>query len=252
MTMMSSRVHNKRGIAVLGIIIAIMILAAMGTSMAVLVSNNQTARMLQLYSDQSFASAQAGLELALGLEYNNVNPCEAFSRQLLGDSFLGNSILINRTNNRIYVTGVKGSGSASVSIVDPHPPNSAQMLTIDTSHAQDASNGAPPKKLIGITFQLAPGCGNPVTIVSMVVSWTPDNDEEIMQIKFDNNNIYSEGGHDGMESGDLINTTDVTISDANVHNMDFIRWDDDIQNRLYTLRFNFADGSNKTVTVDTR
>lgn len=244
--------QGEHGISVLGILIAMAVLAAMGTGMAVMVTTNQEVRSQQVYSAQSFASAQAGLELALGLEADNANPCDPFSRQLLGDSLLGNSITINRVNNRIYVTGTKGSGSSSVSIVDPYPPNSAQMLTIDTSNAKDASNGAPPKKLIGVTFQLAPGCGNPVTITSMVVSWSPEDDEEIMQIKFDGNNIYNTPGNDGKESGETINTSDVTISDANVHNMDFIRWDDDIQNRLYTLKFNFADGSNKTVTVDTR
>ncbi len=244
------QMRHERGISVLGILIAIMILAAMGTGIAVMVSTNQEARNQQHYSTQSFASAQAGLELALGLEYNNANPCDPFSRQLLGDSLLGNSIVINRTNNRIYVTGTKGSGSSSVSIVDPYPPNNAQLLTIDTSNAHDASNGAPPKKLIGITMQLAPGCGNPVTITTMVISWSPDNDEEVMQIKIDANNVFS--GDDGKESGETINITDVTISDANVHPIDFIRWNNDIQNRLYTIRFNFADGSNKTVTVDTR
>lgn len=241
--------HRERGITVLGVVVAFIILAAMATGMSALVSTNQDLRNTQTYAAQAFASAQAGLELALGLEYGNVNPCDPFSRQLLGDSLLGNSISITRANNRIYVTGVKGTGSTSVSITDPFPPNNAQTFLIDTSNAKDASNGAPPKKLIGITFQLAPGCGNPVTIVSLVISWSPDNDEEVEQIKFDGGNVYN--GH-GAESGETINITDTTISDASVHTVDFIRWDDDIQNRLYTIRFNFADGSNKTATVDTR
>ncbi len=242
----------NRGISVLGILIAVIILAAMGTAMAVLVSSNQDMRSQQYYSDQSFASAQAGIELVLGLEHNNVNPCDPIARNLLGDSLLGNSITVNRVSSRIYITGTKGSGTANYSIVDPHPPNNALILLIDTSNAKDASNGAPPKKLIGVTFQLTPGCGGPVTITSMVVSWSPDHDEKVQQIKFDGNNIYNQVGQGGAESGDLINTTDVTISDASVHNMDFIRWNNEIQNRLYTIRFNFIDGSNKIVTVDTR
>lgn len=247
----------NRGVSVLGIVIAVMILAAMGAGMGVLVSTNQDMRSQQYYSDQSFASAQAGLELVLGLEYNNVNPCDPIARNLLGDSLLGNSIAVNRANNRIYITGMKGSGATNLSIVDPHPPNNALILLIDTGNAKDASNGAPPKKLTGITFQLTPGCGGPVTITSMVVSWTPppggdDDDNKVQQIKFDGGNIYSATGSGGKESGDLINTADVTIADASVHTMDFIRWKDDIQNRLYTIQFNFIDGSNKTVTVDTR
>lgn len=236
----------------LDVLIAVFVLAAMGAVMAVLVSTNQETRTQQYYADQSFVSAQAGLELILGMEYNNANPCDPVARNLLGDNLLGNSISVNRTDNRIYVTGVKGAGTTNVSIVDPHPPNYALILLIDTGNAKDSSNGAPPKKLTGITFQLTPGCGGPVTIVSMVISWSPDYDEEVQQIKFDGGNIYNHEGNGGAESGELINTTDVTISDASVHNMDFIRWDEDIFNRLYTIKFNFSDGSDKTVTVDTR
>lgn len=249
---MTNLLRPSKGISVLDVLIAVLILAAMGGVMAVLVSSNQETRTQQYYADQSFASAQAGLELILGLEYNNANPCDPVARNLLGDSLLGNSISVIRANNRIYVTGTKGDGSVNLSIVDPFPPNSALILLIDTSNAQDASNGAPPKKLIGITFQLTPGCGGPVTITSMVITWSPDEDEEVEQIKFDGGNVYVSQGDGGSESGVLIDTTDVTIADANVHNMDFIRWDENIQNRLYTIKFNFADGSFKTVTVDTR
>lgn len=251
-------IRRSRGISVLGILVAVTILAAMGAAMGALVATNQDVRSQQYYADQSFASAQAGLELVLGLEYNNINPCELIARNLLGDSLLGNSISVNRASGRIYITGTKGSSSTNVSILDPHPPNNALILLIDTGNAKDASNGAPPKKLTGITFQLQPGCGGPVTIISMEVSWTSpsgdddDDDNKVQQIKFDGGNIYNATGSSGKESGDLINTTDVTIADASVHTMDFIRWKDDIQNRLYTITFNFIDGSTKTVTVDTR
>lgn len=253
------KIKQSHGISVLGVLVAVSILAAMGAAMGVLVATNQDIRSQQYYADQSFASAQAGLELVLGLEYNNINPCELIARNLLGDSLLGNSISVNRTSGRIYISGTKGSSSTNLSILDPHPPNNALILLIDTSNAKDASNGAPPKKLTGITFQLQPGCGGPVTITSMVVSWTPppggdddDDDNKVQQIKFDGSNIYSATGSGGKESGEMINTTDVTIADASVHTMDFIRWKEDIQNRLYTIQFNFIDGSTKTVTVDTR
>lgn len=247
--MATSRVHSERGISVLGILVAVMILAAMGSMMAVLVATNQESRIKQLHSDQSFASAQAGLEVTLGLIHNGVNPCDPLSRNLEGDTLLGNSIVVNRANSRIYVAAAKGDASTSVSIVDPIPPSNGQLLQVDTTHAKDASNGAPPRKLIGITFQLAPGCGQAVTITTMTISWLPDTGEKVLQIKFDGANVYDGVG---MPSGDTENITDQTIADANVHQVDFIRWDADIQNRLYTIQFNFIDGSNKIITVDTR
>lgn len=250
--MVTLRALRRRGISVLGILIAVMILAAMGASMAVLVATNQETRTRQLYADQSFASAQAGLEVTLGLIYSGVNPCDPLSRNLEGDNLVGNSISVTRVNNRIYVIGAKGDANTAVSIVDPVPPADGQLLTVDVSHAKDSSNGAPPAKLIGITFQLLPGCGQAVTITTMTISWAPNDGEKVQQIKFDGNNVYDEGGSGGTLSGGTEDIVDQTIADANVHSIDFIRWDNSIQNRLYTIQFNFADGSNKIVTVDTR
>lgn len=250
--MATSQVHSERSFSVLGILIAVMILAAMGGSMAVLVATNQETRSHQLYTDQSFASAQAGLEVTLGLIHHGVNPCDPLSRNLEGDNLVGDSITVTRANNRIYVVGAKGDASTAVSIVDPIPPAQGQLLQTDTTAAKDSSNGAPPAKLIGVTFQLMPGCGNPVTITTMTISWDSDMGEKVQQIKFDGNNVYSEGGSAGMPSGSTIDIMDQYIADANVHAVDFIRWNGDIQNRLYTIQFNFADGSNKAITVDTR
>lgn len=247
--MATSRVHSNRGISVLGILVAVTVLAAMGGAMAVLVATNQDTRIRQYYSDQSFATAQAGLEVALGLIYHGVNPCDPLNWNLQGDSLLGNSIVVTRANDRIYVTGTKGDATTELSIADPIPPSNGQLLQVDVTSAKDASNGAPPKKLIGITFQLLPGCGMAVTITSMTISWLPDNGEGVLQIKFDGNNVYNSVA---VPSGGTIDITDQSIADANVHQVDFIRWDLDIQNRLYTIQFNFIDGSEKTITVDTR
>ena len=45
-------------------------------------------------------------------------------------------------------------------------------------------------------------------------------------------------------------TVDETIVDASLHLIDFIRWDSEIQDRVYTIQFNFLDGSNKIIQID--
>lgn len=239
----------SKGMSLLGALVATLVLAAMGAAMATLVATNQELRSYQYTADQSFASAQAGLEMVLGLIHIGASPCDAMSRNFMGDS-QANSVVVSRTNNRIYVNATKGNANSAVSIVDPDPPNAGDTLLIDTSGAQDASNGAPPKKLLGVTLQLDTGCGAAVTLTTMVVTWTPEDDEDVEQIKLDNHNIYNDSH--GAESGELIDVTDTTINDAAEHEINFIRWGDTIQNRLYTIQFNFNDGSNKIVTVDTR
>lgn len=237
--------RNSKGISLLGSLVAVFILAAMGGAMAVLVSTNQATRSFQYTTDQSFASAQSALEMVLGYIHTGVNPCGYADRDF---DFGGSTIVVNRTGGRIYVTATNVDSSTAVSVVDPSPPTEGTQLLIDTSNAKDASNGAPPKKLIDITFMLDPGCGNAVTITSLVVSWEPNLGEDVDQIKFDGNNV---GGSNEV-SGQTIDITDQHIADAGQHLIDFIRWGNEIQNRLYTLQFNFADGSSKTVTIDTR
>lgn len=248
--------RSSKGMSLLGALVATLVLSAMGAAMATLVATNQELRSYQYTADQSFASAQAGLEMVLGLIHIGASPCDSMSRNFMGDS-QANSVVVSRTNSRIYINATKGNANSAVSIVDPNPPNEGDTLLIDTSGAQDASNGAPPKKLLGVTLQLDTGCGAAVTLTTMVVTWTPeqggdddDDEERVDQIKLDNLNIYNSSS--GAGSGELIDVTDTTINDAAVHDINFIRWNDYIQNRLYTIQFNFNDGSNKIVTVDTR
>lgn len=235
----------SKGVSALGAIVAILVLAAMGAAMATLVATNQATRSLQITADQSFASAQSALEVILGYIHNAVNPCSFIDRDF---DFAGSDIEVTRIDGRIYVTATTGDSSTAVSVVDPLPPAQDTQLLIDTSNATDASNGAPPRKLIDITFMLDPGCGNAVTITSLVISWDPDLGEAVNQIKFDGSNV----GGDGEVSGTTADITDQYIADAGVHLIDFIRWDAEIQNRLYTIQFNFIDGTSKSVTVDTR
>jgi hypothetical protein len=212
-----------------------------------MVSSNQSTRMMQLYSDQSFATAQAGVEFALAKIYGGANPCSSLNINFLGDSFLGDNITVARANNKVTVTGVRASSTTTLSVTDPIPPSDGQLIQVDTTNVQDSGNGGPPRKLIGIQFQLLPGCGQAVTITSLTISWAPNNVENILQIKFDGSNVYNSVG---MPSGSTIDIVDQTIADANVHTIDFIRWDADIQDRLYTIQFNFSDGSNKIIQID--
>lgn len=251
--MATLRVHKgSRGISVLAALIAINVLAAMGASLAVMVANNQDSRSQQQYADQAFYTTQAGLEFVLGQIYHGGNPCLQLDRALLGSNLLGNTIDIDRTGGKIYVVGTNGPGSVALSITDPIPPSQGQMLNTDTSQAQDSSNGAPPRKLMGVTFQLETGCGVAVTIDTMTVSWDPNNGEHVQQIKFDGDNVFSQGGSNGNLSGVLVDIENTVVADANVHTVDFIRWAEDIQQRLYTIVFTMTDNSTKTVTVDLR
>lgn len=229
---------DLRGFTVLGVVIAVGILAAMGAGMAVLVATNQSTRTQQLYIDQSFYSTHAGLEFALGQIVNNGEQSVSITRQLLSDT-----ITVTRTGSNINVTGVKGTGSASYRITDPSPPSQSNCLTVNTASAAVSTTD-----LTGIVLSRSGSCSQAITIATMTVSWQPNNSENLRTIRIDGSDVYSDVT--GQGSGTTFNITDVTINDALSHPMNFLRWSADVTNHNFTLTFNMSDGSQRTSTVN--
>lgn len=105
---------NKQAFAVLGVVIAIGILAAMSTAMAMLNATNQVTRNRRLYTDQAFFSTQAGFEFALRKKLVELSAETSFTRHLVSGT-----ITITRTGGLIMVTATKGDGTAAYQITDP-------------------------------------------------------------------------------------------------------------------------------------
>ncbi len=109
---------NKKGFTILGVVIAIGILAAFGASMTLMVATNQRTRSQVLYMDQAFASAQAGFEFALRQILVSGSVATSFTRHLAN----GGVIAITRTGGLIKITVTQGTATAAYQITDPVPP----------------------------------------------------------------------------------------------------------------------------------
>ena len=229
---------SKKGFTVLGVVIAVGILAAMGAGMATLVATNQSTRTQQLNTDQSFYSMHAGLEFALGQIVNNGDQNTSITRQFLGDN-----ITVTRSGSNINVTGVKGTGSAAYKITDPSPPAQSNCLTVNTASAAVSTTD-----LTGIVLSRSGSCSQAITIITMTVSWQPNNSENLRTIRIDGSDVYS--NVTGQGSGTTFDITDKVINDALSHPINYLRWNTDVTNHNFTLVFKMSDGSQKTVTVN--
>lgn len=229
---------GQRGFTVLGVLIAIGILSAMGAGMAVMIATNQSTRTQQLYMDQAFYNSQAGLEFALGQILDSGSSSTSFSRD-----FGGETIAVTRASNLIEVSTSKWQASANYSITDPNPPTAAACLDVDQS-----SKAVSTVNVTGLVLSRNASCTDSLTIQTMTLTWQPDNSETIRRIRIDGSNVYNSGT--GQASGTTVDITDKTISDYSNHTINFLRWNTTITNHDFILVFNMSDGSSKTVNVD--
>lgn len=238
MMIFRSNEKRQRGFTVLGVLIAIGILSAMGAGMAAMIATNQSTRTQQLYMDQAFYNSQAGLEFALGQILDSGSASTSFSRD-----FGGETITVTRTSNLIQVATAKGQAEANYSITDPNPPTAASCLDVDQS-----SKAVTTINVTGLVLSRNASCTDALTIETMTLTWQPDNSETIRRIRVDGVDLYN--SVTGQASGTTVDITDKTISDYSNHPINFLRWNTTITNHDFILVFNMSDGSSKTVNVD--
>jgi hypothetical protein len=123
---------NKPGFTAVSVLIALSILAAMATSVLILVATNQSTRTNQLHSDQAFYSSMAGIEYAMQQIMVGGNPNPIPIRYFMGQEFN-----ISRTCNKINITSTFGTANSSYSIADPG------QLCATSGSATPSSNSAP-------------------------------------------------------------------------------------------------------------
>jgi len=236
---------NKSGFTLLGVVIALLILAAMGTVMTRLVATNQFTRIQQVQSNQAFYSSHAGFEFVLREILANSSTETSFTRH-----FLGEPITVTRSNGIVNVTGVKGEGQAMYRMADPNPPVGGNCLDVDATNAEDGmSGGVPNREIQGIVLRRRVGCIDPILIQSITVSWVPVGSSLLQRITIDGNRIYNTSG---LPSGSNFDITDVTIADNNPHPINSFRWrvPDDMRNHNFIFTFHLGDGSQTVKNIN--
>jgi hypothetical protein len=239
---------NKKGFAILGIVITIAILGAMGTGVAALVASNHKSRIQHFHADQAYYSSHAALEFGRKQSADKNNQ-SSYTRQLLNET-----LLILRVEDKIKgnVEG-KGGASASFEMLDPNPPGGvighSTCLIVDQSPSHYDAGFKRIQDILVKRDATNPICNFDLSIVSMTISWQPDMGQLIDRIQFDAMPREFYDLSNPLPSGSLFDfgNNDFIISDNNDHYLDNVRWTANIRTTDIFFTFHLIDGSFKTV-----
>lgn len=140
---MSKYLGSRHGFALIGVAVALAILATMSVGLAGLVSSNQRSRISKTHSDQSFYSAHAALEYSLR-NARALGTCNPPIRQ-----FLSKDLGITRAGGKFNAASYYGANDALAlsrySVTVPpggNPPVCVSVLAPSGSGAVDISGSA--------------------------------------------------------------------------------------------------------------
>jgi hypothetical protein len=232
-----------KGFSLFGAVIAIGIAGALSLAVPVLVAANISLRTTQIQSNQAYYSARGALEFAQRQALADGNPATLPAR-----NFKNAPWNFTRADGTIQIAATSGSASNSFTMLDPNPPQS-NCLTIDTSAATlDISNN---NRLLGVTLSRKPACNEsnfPVTIVSMLVSWTSDPTRRLRIIRIDGIDRYNGSG---TSTGQLTTfTTTFTLNASTIYPIDYLEWNSITSASQVTMTFNMSDGTSKTAVAN--
>ena len=137
---------KKRGFALLGVVVALAILAVMAKGIAVLVANNDNSRMKEQYSVQSYYLGEAAFQYAL----NEVTIQGASSIPNL--DFIGTSLGLSTSGGKIYSSVNYDGALRAFSITKPNTLGPACIYVL-------ASSGSGAVNLSGSTSLGSSTCG---------------------------------------------------------------------------------------------
>lgn len=230
-------IFSDKGISTIAAALTLLILAAMGAVLTYLVAAGSVGRMHRLSGAQALYVVQAGIEYAVKRVYDQqneiVNPP--------GLSFGEGSFTVSRSGLTLTVTGTVGD---AVRVHSVDSPTEADCTTIDTSNINLTHSG---KRIQGINFRKT--CLTSITVDKMQLSWIPNNNEKLKEIKIENLIVYTNPA--GSSSGTLIEITDYTVTNGNNNVINWFEFSADMEDKDVTLSFIMGDGSTKTVTFET-
>lgn len=244
--------RSNRGLTALGAIVAVGILGAFGAGMASLVAAGQRSRINILYAAQSFYSNHSALEYALRQIQNEGNPDPVPLRHFENQGFT-----IVRDAGRINATTTAGNAASAFSITDPNASEDADCLMFDVSDATTGSgdSGLANSQVKDIYFWKDASCVDPVTIVSITLSWIPNSTEEkAYRIQFEDETTNTDTivyNGSAQESGNVfpLDGGGYTLIDHS-YEIDYIQFTSSMRDHNITMIFTMSDGSSKSVAVN--
>ena len=237
-----SSLKSRTGVTVAAAMIVVFVLASFGAGITYFVASSTSTRLQQIQGDQAFYAVETGLEFALRQIIVAGTSETSITRE-----FVGETITITRSSNRVYVSSSATSAASAHSIMDPDPPGPSDCLLVDVVSAVVSPNTV----LKNIYLSRDPSCSEPIVIVSMSqTTWQPDDWSELYQIRIGGNPIEF-SGPSATSGGNFVFQNQYTIDDGNQHTVNRMRFSGNMASRNFQLHFNYTyDGSNYTKIAD--
>lgn len=226
---------NEQGaVSIIAALLALVSLLAMGSVIVFLSASNQTSRANYLSSNYALYVTQAGIEYAVKKVWDGeseiVNPP--------GLAFGKGTFTVSRSGRTLTVTGTVGNAVRQYKV---DSPTEADCTDIDISNVE-----ANDENVTHLYFNKI--CLQQITIDKVQLTWVPNNNQKLLEFKIESNKIYDDPV--GVSSGTLIDTADYTVNNTNNNTINWIKFDNNIENTSFTMTWTMGDESTKTITFD--
>lgn len=217
---------NQRGIAIVAVIVAMLLLAFFGQSIVYMMGTSQATLDNQSGLQAAFYESQAGLEY--GLKKAAAGQAAAVTMNFGNGSFVV-------TEDAATITSVGRSGAAEVAqTVDKANREQKDCINLDVSNARVGGSN--------LNFvRMNKTCLAQVVLDKIILSWVPDNGEKLRRIRIELAVVYDDLV--GVLSGALLDIADYTIADAAIKDFNEIRFDSQMRNKTFTMTLVMGDGS---------
>lgn len=218
-------------LAVVGIMT---VMALFGMAVANLVAVNHAVRTDHALYETASMVTQAGIEYGVKKIYDASSPVVPEP----GVNFGRGNFIISQSGRTLTVTGRLGEVAVTRQV---DSPTEADCTRIDVSSVNVVGNN---DRLSGI--QIRKVCLVQVVIDRVTFAWTPDDGEELTKIKIENGTVYNNPAGD--PSGTLLDITNYVMNNNNQNNMNHVEFNDEIENKTFTMTLTFGDGTTLAVT----
>lgn len=218
-------------LAVVGIMT---VMALFGMAVANLIAKGDAMRSDHALYETASMVTQAGIEYGVKKIYEGQSPVVAEP----GINFGRGNFIIVQSGRTLTITSRVGEVSV-VRRMDS--PTEADCTRIDVSSVNVVGDN---ERLSGI--QIRKVCLAQVVIDRVTFAWTPDDGEELTKIKIENATVYNNPAGD--PSGTLLDITNYVMNNNNQNNMNHVEFNDEIEDKTFTMTLIFGDGTTLTVT----
>jgi len=235
---MKGIIKANSGWTSLAVIATMVIMGAMGLGIAQLMTTSQEMRLRQILYQKAYYINQAGLEYAVRRVWEGVDS----DVPAPGINFAGGTFTSVRSESVITVTSQLAEAQVIHQLISP---TQADCLEIDTSNVE--VGGGNDDWIQGI--RLRKTCLTSITIDAIVASWTPDNGEEMNEVRIQSSTWPIFPATLSGVTTDLI--PDYQISTTGVHVINRLHFHPyEMEEKYMSIDFIMGDGTIRNVQFE--